>query len=131
MTATIETPVGAEERNEPTADEQRVLTAMAANYVIGTLITAIPADVRIVTWSIGTEGVRGQLQVWPTDENQVRVNLRRLAAMFGLTYAEAARRPGAVQVEVAAAGVIDGVSVRFWDFVAPCTCGCHGTAAGS
>lgn len=114
-----------------TAPATRLDKQLAAHRVQGDLMPAIPTNIRIVSWTITSEGLRGQMQVWPTDDHQSRLNLRNLADLFDLAYRETAAKAGDGHAEVSASGVVDGVAVKFWDFVAPCTCGCHAAGATS
>lgn len=104
--------------------ETELLNTLAAHRVLGDLITAMPTDTVIARWELGYGRIDGLLR--STDDGTSRTQIRSLADLFGLAYAEAPHTPG--KNMVSASGAVSDVPVHLWKLVVPvaeCACGCH------
>jgi hypothetical protein len=119
-----------------TAVDERPVTGTTAEALVARLAQAMPDD--IVVWRYTTSGgyVTGQLLAGLYADSSAR--LMRTARQFGLDYVETRDEYSPSRLDLSARGVIDGVTVRFWDNVplpasaaSVCSCGCHRPAVTS
>lgn len=105
-------------------DEQRKHDALHAHRALGLLIARVPLDMPIGEWCIRAGGIECLANPkWNATDDEIRDFMRRLAKAVDMEYAE--RRHSNTQNMVAATGEIEGVHVRLWQLVKPCTCSCH------
>jgi hypothetical protein len=105
-----------------------------AEDVVARLIATMPADLTVSRYKVSGNHVDGQLSAGFHASSSAQ--LLRIAEQFGLDYAETAYDNN--RLDLSARGVIDGVSVRFWDnvpdpspAVPACCCDCHRTEAAA
>lgn len=107
-----------------TADEESRLDLLDAYRALNELIGRVPLDIRIADWRIQRDGIDCMANPpYRATDDEIRAIMRRLATATRLEYAE--KRHNDTQNMVMATGEIDGVAVRFWQLVKPCTCPCH------
>lgn len=113
-----------------TPDERRQHETMQAARVQLLLMQRVPMSLPVWRWSVISGvtkvgdpriGVEGHLGVMPSDHAS-RAAVMKLAEQFGLDYVEKPHSEG--KNSVTATGFYAGVSVRFFDLVEPCPCGC-------
>lgn len=121
-------------RTDLTPDEQERLSLLDAHAALGVLIGRVPMDLPIASWRI-EYGTRLDCMANPpykATDDDIRALMRRLAKATGLTFAE--KRHDDRQNMVMATGTVAApasgaeISVRFWQLVKPCACGCHHSA---
>lgn len=111
-----------------TADEQTRLALLDAYRALNELIGRVPLDIGIADWRIQHDGINCMANPpWRATDDEIRALMRRLADATRLEYAE--KRHDDRQNMVTASGEIDGIAVKFWQLVKPCTCYCHAEAA--
>lgn len=109
------------------ADAQHKEQQLRRHQVLGELIAAVPADIRISDWSIAHRGIDALTGGSAMSDDERREMLRRIAEVFGLEYDE--KDHGGGRNIVTASGFVGGVHVRFWRLVSPCHCNCGKAAA--
>lgn len=96
--------------------------------VLGSLMQRVPVMTRIGSWTILHHGIDVRLGGYGSSDHQHRAHMMMLAEQFDLTYVEGEVEHDPARNMVAATGNYEGVPVKFWRYVAPCTCGDCGAA---
>lgn len=119
MTALDDRPVIA-------TDEQHRSEALRALHTLGQIMQRVPVGFRLPDIAIR----RGVIDIMITGlggDHEKRATVMALSEQFGFEYVEEANG-GDSRNMVRASGFQGDVPVRFWQLVAPCTCGCSGGA---
>lgn len=94
-----------------------------AHRVLGLLMQRVPAGIRVGVWAVTNHhAVDVMLGGHTLTGHEVRANVMMLAEQFGLDYFATQHTETRDTVMVAAAGLYEGVPVKFWYLVAPCAC---------
>lgn len=104
-----------------TADERQA--ELWVHQVLGSLMQRVPTSIRIGEWIILHRSIDVRLGSYGTSDHQHRAHMMMLAEQFNLAYAEGQINHDPDRNVVVATGHYEGVPVKFWRYVAPCTCG--------
>lgn len=131
MTAVASTIPAGLDADGMSPEERRQYEMLRAHRVMGLLMQRVPLDIPMTRWSVGDSllgfrvalVVEGSVGIMPTDHAS-RAAVMKLAEQLNLTYSEEPH--GDSRNIVSATGRYNGVHVKLFDLVKPCTCGCGG-----
>jgi len=112
-----------EVRRDPKSIEQQQRDQdLLAYRVLGELMGRVPIGIRIGGWNIGSGSIDVHVRGFGLSDHEIRGRVMQLAEQFSLDYAEYPLGGSPSQNRVSACGDYQGVSVRFWYLVSPCSC---------
>lgn len=112
-------PAGLDE-NGMDPDERRQFNTLQAHRALGLIMQRVPIGFRVFDWLIRDGGI--EIMLSADSDHAKRAMVMALGEQFGFEYVE--NRHGSSQNMVSASGFYSGVSVKFWQLVSPCSCGC-------
>lgn len=104
-----------------TADERRQFEQLRAHRALGLIMQRVQLNIPVFDWLIRANAIEIMIGGLLSDHEK-RARIMLLAEQFGFEYTET--KHGASQNMVAASGIYGETPVRFWQLVAPCSCGC-------
>lgn len=109
--------------SSPAVEQRQRDDELRTYQVLGSLMRRVPTSIRVSSWTILHHGIDMRLGRYGDSDHAHRAHMMMLAEQFDLTYTEGEVEHDSAQNMVTATGDFEGVPVKFWRYVAPCTCG--------